>query len=110
MMLEYKGYLARVEYLDDVDTMQGRVINIRDVVTFRGDNLKTLKRELRQSVEDYLAFCRKDGVEPEKPFSGKLSLRLPPELHKELAKIAVQEDTSLNSLIVDRLVAVAHAR
>ena len=35
-MMEYKGYIARVEFDDEADILHGEVINTRDVITFQG--------------------------------------------------------------------------
>ena len=35
-MMEYKGYVGRVEYDDEAAIFHGEVINTRDVITFQG--------------------------------------------------------------------------
>jgi predicted HicB family RNase H-like nuclease len=81
-MMEYKGYLARVEYDSSGNTFYGEVINIRDVITFQGDSTSELRHALEDSVEDYLAFCTERGEEPDKPFSGRFTIQLSPEQHR----------------------------
>ena len=104
-MMEYKGYLAVIEYDDSVDSLHGSVVNAGPypIVTFYGDDLEELKREFRTSVEEYLASCEEDGVEPRRPFSGKLNLRLGPDLHQRVAVSAAQRHMSINSWIKDLL-------
>jgi len=97
--MRYKGYEAVVEFDDEAEIFHGEVINIRDVITFQGDNVKNLKQAFHDSVDDYLEFCKERGEEPEKPFSGKLMLRINPELHKTIAIKAKKEGKSLNSWI-----------
>ena len=70
---------------------------------FGADDVAGLRVECETSVDDYLASCVEDGIEPRKPFSGKLNLRLGPELHQQLAVSAQEEGVSLNSLIVETL-------
>ena len=53
----------------------------------------------RESVDEYLASCEKDGVEPRRPFSGRLNVRLGPELHRRLAQSAAESGMSLNGWI-----------
>ena len=81
-MMEYKGYLATIEYDDSVGLLHGKVINAGPypIVTFEASDVEGLKHEFRVSIEDYLAWCEEDGIEPRRPFSGKLNLRLRAEL------------------------------
>ena len=102
-MMEYKGYVATVEFDDDADVFHGEVINTRDVITFQGTSVKELRREFEKSVDVYLDFCKKHGKQPDKPFSGKLVVRMSPELHRALAVAAAREKTSLNVLITKKL-------
>jgi predicted HicB family RNase H-like nuclease len=96
-MMEYKGYLGAVEYDDDDRTFHGRVINIRDVITFEGDSVKDLSQAFRESVDDYLAFCKKRGEAPDKPFSGRFLTRMSPELHRQATVAAARDRKSLNA-------------
>jgi predicted HicB family RNase H-like nuclease len=98
-MIEYKGYLGEVEYDADAKVFHGDVINTRDVITFQGTSVKEIEKAFRDSIEDYLAWCREDGVSPEKPYSGKFNLRLEPELHKEIAVQAKKKKVSINSFV-----------
>jgi predicted HicB family RNase H-like nuclease len=66
-MIEYKGYLSRVEFDDEANIFHGEVINIRDVITFQGKTVDELRKAFEDSVEDYLAFCAERGEEPDKP-------------------------------------------
>ena len=67
-MMGYKSYEAVVEYDEAADIFHGEVINMRNVITFQGKSVSELKRAFAASVEDYLAFCKQRGEEPEKPF------------------------------------------
>ena len=102
-MMEYKGYSGIVKYDDEAEIFHGDVLLTKGAVTFQGKTVEELKQAFRESVDDYLAFCEESGIEPEKPFSGKLVLRMKPELHRTLAIAAREENKSLNALITDRL-------
>ena len=98
-MMNYKGYVGSVEY-DDADRIfNGTVINTRTVITFQGTSVDELEREFHASVDDYLAWCDQDGVEPEKPYSGKFNVRFTPELHRRAAIGAKRLGLSLNSFM-----------
>ncbi|HRN68782.1 MAG TPA: type II toxin-antitoxin system HicB family antitoxin [Promineifilum sp.] len=102
-MMEYKGYIVRVEIDNDAGILHGEVINTRDVITFEGTSIDELRQALADSVEDYLAFCAERGEEPDKPFSGKFSLRVDPELHRQITVKAKLADKSVNSWITETL-------
>lgn len=67
--MEYKGYIGKVEYDDEAGILHGEVIGIRDVVTFAGKSVSEIDRAFRDSVDDYLAFCRERGEMPDKPYA-----------------------------------------
>jgi predicted HicB family RNase H-like nuclease len=102
-MMQYKGYMGRVEFDDDADLFHGEVIGLRDVITFQGRTVDELKGAFHDSVDDYLAFCARRGEEPEKPLTGKLMLRLPPDLHRKVYVAAKEEGMSLNAWITRTL-------
>jgi predicted HicB family RNase H-like nuclease len=102
-MMEYKGYIGKVQVDEDAGILHGEVINIRDVITFEGQTVEELQQALRESVEDYLEFCALRGEEPEKPFSGRFIVRVPVELHRQAYVKARLADKSLNSWITEVL-------
>jgi len=99
--MKYKGYTGRVEYDDDAEIFYGEVIGLRDVVTFRGKSVKELQKSFRESIDDYLAFCKRMNKPPDVPASGKLILRIPPELHSCASYTAKAEGKSLNSWVAE---------
>ena len=98
-MIEYKGYIGKVEVDEEADILHGEVINIRDVITFEGQTVKEISQAFKDSIDDYLEFCAVRGEKPEKPFSGKFVIRVSPELHREIYIKAKIADKSLNSWI-----------
>ncbi len=71
----YRGYAAAIDFDDSADAFHGRVLGIADVIDFYGRSVEELKAAFRESVDDYLAMCAEDGVEPEKAWAGKFTLR-----------------------------------
>ena len=98
-MLNYKGYQAKVEVDYETGALYGRVINIRDIIFFEADSFDQLKNEFQISVDDYIAFCKEHGEEPDKPSSGKISLRVSPQVHSAAKSAASLEGMSLNAWI-----------
>jgi predicted HicB family RNase H-like nuclease len=102
-MMEYKGYIGKVEIDDEAGILYGEVINIRDVITFEGRSVDDVQRAFHESVDDYLAFCAERGENPEKPFSGKFVVRLPAELHRKAYVQAKLANKSLNGWVTEIL-------
>ena len=102
-MMEYKGYIGKVEIDDEAGVLHGEVINIRDVITFEGTSVAEMHQAFRESVDDYLEFCVQRGESPEKPFSGKFVVRLPADLHRKAYVQAKLADKSLNGWITEVL-------
>ncbi len=67
-MMQYKRYIGKVEFDTDADILHGEVVGIRDVVTFQGKSIAEVRRAFKQSVDDYLDFCRQRGEQPDKPY------------------------------------------
>ena len=104
--MKYKNYEATVRFDEEADVFYGEIINTRDVITFQGSSVEELKQAFKDSVEDYLEFCRERNEEPDKPFSGNFVLRISPELHHKLYKKAKLSGKSLNSLIEESLASI----
>ena len=101
--MEYKGYAAVIEYDADSDSFFGNVVNLSSPVTFYGKTTEELRREFAASVETWLAVCKERGMEPEKPYSGRLTVRMPPEMHRRIATVAAESGKSLNNWVVESL-------
>ncbi|MCA9107627.1 MAG: type II toxin-antitoxin system HicB family antitoxin [Planctomycetales bacterium] len=102
-MMEYKGYIGKVELDDEAKIFHGEIINTRDVITFQGKSVAELTKAFRESIDDYLAFCEKRGETPDKPFSGQFVTRISPELHRQINVAAVLAGKSLNAFVAEQL-------
>jgi predicted HicB family RNase H-like nuclease len=106
--MTYKGYTARIEY-DDADRIfVGRLAGIRDIVGFHGSTVDELQAAFRESVDDYVTACAKLGQTPQKPASGKLMLRVAPEIHSAALVAAQASGKSLNQWAAAVLQSAAH--
>ena len=99
--MEYNGYHAVVTFDDDVGILHGEVIDTRDVITFQGKSVDELRQAFRDSVEEYLKICAERNREPDKPFSGRVVLRMEPEIHRAAVTAAKSGGISLNSWILN---------
>jgi predicted HicB family RNase H-like nuclease len=102
-MMEYKGYMGKVEFDAEAEIFHGEIINTRDVITFQGKSVAGLTKAFRDSIDDYLAFCKQRGKDPDKPFSGQFVTRIPPELHRQINAAAALEGKSLNAFVTEQL-------
>ena len=100
-MMKYKGYTAVVEFDEEVKVFRGEVADTKDVITFESSDANKLEKEFHKSLDEYLKFCTEMKREAEKPFSGKLLLRLDAELHRKLYIKSLQDSASINQLIVN---------
>ena len=101
--MTYKGYTAIVGFSADDGCLVGHIAGINDVIGFHADSVEEIRKVFYETVDDYLATCAKIGREPNKPYSGKVTLRLPPELHAQLAVQAEANGSSLNNWLVSAL-------
>ena len=94
-VLKYGGYAARVEFDADDDLLVGHIAGINDIVGFHGSTVDELKAAFVEAVADYIDTCKRAGKSPEKPFSGKLMVRVRPEVHAKAALAAQLAGKSL---------------
>lgn len=98
-MMEYKGYRASVTFDDEIEFFHGEVVDTRDVITFQGVSVEELREAFRGSVDEYLKVCAEMGRSPDKPFSGRIPLRVAPSIHRAASSAAKAEGKSLNAWI-----------
>jgi len=97
----YKGYAARIDYSDDDGCFVGHLAGINDVVGFHGKSVAELRAAFEEAVDDYLQTCEKLNRAPQKPYSGNLMLRIPPEVHAAIAIAAEVSGKSINQWATD---------
>ena len=106
--MTYKGFTARVDFDDAEGIFSGRLLGISDVVGFHADNVPELRAAFEDAVDDYVETCARIGKQPEKPASGKLMLRIPPDVHRAALVAAESAGTSLNQWASKVLRQAAH--
>jgi predicted HicB family RNase H-like nuclease len=108
-IMTYKGYTARIEFDADDEIFVGRLLGVRDIISFHATAVAKLRREFEAAVNGYLKYCDAHGVAPEKPASGKMMLRVPPEVHAAANVAAQAAGKSLNQWASDAIKHAAHA-
>ena len=104
--MTYKEYTGTVEYSEADGVLFGRIAGIDDVISYEGESVQELRESFQEAVDDYLAHCQNIGKAPNRPYSGKFTLRLEPALHAKIAMQAQLVGKSLNQYAADIL---AHA-
>ena len=108
-IIEINGYRAVVQYDPDIDMFRGEFVGINGGADFYAKDIESLRREGEISLKVFLDMCREDGVAPRKEYSGKVSLRVSPQLHAEMATRAAAEGKSLNRWVMEMLGESLHA-
>ncbi len=101
--MTYKGYLGSVAFSEKDNVFFGKIEGINGLVNFEGESVKELTDAFHEAVDDYLAYCKDEGIEPDKSYSGVLNVRLTPAIHRQIAILARQAGLTLNAYIKDAL-------
>ena len=67
--MEYKDYIADFIFDEKLELFQGKVSNVHDVITFQAKSIENLKYAFEDAINEYIAWSKKYGNEPEKPSS-----------------------------------------
>ncbi len=97
--MEYKGYLGSVEFSEEDTLFFGKVLGVRALISYEGENAQELVEDFHNAVDDYLKLCEEEGIAPEKAYKGSFNVRISPELHKRAVIAATAKQMSLNSFV-----------
>lgn len=107
--MTYKGYTARIDFNERDGIFVGRILGLRAIISFHGETVSELRREFQAAIDDFLLDCEEQGITPEKPASGKIMLRVPPEVHGAALVAAQASGKSLNQWATEVLKQAAHS-
>lgn len=108
--LSYKGYHAAVAFDADDAILTGRIAGINDVIGFHAEDARGLVAAFHEAVDDYLETCAKLGKPPERTYSGRVMVRIKPDIHARAALAAQLAGISLNQFSEEALGALAERR
>ena len=97
----HRGYIGQIEVDAAANMLFGRVINIKDVVVFQGASVPEATQSFKDAVDDYLAYCKENGIQADKPFSGHIPFRTSPECHRNIYIAAQIAGKSVNAWMND---------
>ena len=99
-LLKYKGYSGSVEYSPEDKCLFGKVQGLRKAsILYEGRSVDEVRKDFEESIDFYLENCKERDIQPEKPYSGKLNLRMSPDLHSRIAAFASSTGTTINEFI-----------
>ena len=98
-ILKYNDFIATVKYSDEDEVFFGRIEGISSVVSFEGQTIQELKSAFKEAVESYLDFCERNGVVPQKSYTGVFNVRIDADLHRRAAIVAKMHGESLNAFV-----------
>jgi predicted HicB family RNase H-like nuclease len=101
--MTYKGYLGSVAFSEKDNVFFGKIEGINGLVNFEGESVKELTTAFHEAVDDYLAYCKDEGIEPDKSYTGVLNVRLTPAIHRQIAMLARRAGQTLNAYIKEAL-------
>jgi len=101
--LEYKNYTGSIEYCKEDDLLYGKVLGIRGLLSYEGKTGNDLEKDFKEAVDTYLEDCKKEEIQPEKPFKGSFNVRISPDLHHKAALMAQEEKMSLNNFVSESI-------
>ena len=101
--LNYKGYTGNIVFTEEDGVFHGKVIGIKPLISFEGDSVSLITEDFRNAVDEYLDFCDKNNIEPEKPFKGSFNVRIEAELHRKAVLAASSNGVSLNSFVEEAI-------
>jgi len=102
-LMEYKGYYGTVEYSSSDGVLFGKVLGIKGLISYEGDSIDSLKLDFESAIDDYLDFCAKEGIEPQRAYKGKFNVRVSPEVHKSLVLYSAAHGQTLNSTVEEAI-------
>ena len=102
-VLQYNGYYGSVDFSIDDGVLYGKILFINDLVTYEAETLPGLVAAFHEEVDDYIAFCRQVGKEPEKSFKGTFNVRIDPDLHRRAAIRATLQGINLNQFVANAI-------
>lgn len=97
--LNYKGFIGSVSFSEDDNVFFGKIEGINGLVNFEGESVSELTTAFHDAVNDYIAYCKEEGIQPHKSYTGTLNVRISPETHSRIAMLAKKTGMSINGFI-----------
>lgn len=99
--MKYKGYVGSIEVSEEDNCLYGKVLALPHdtMITYQGETVTELREDFHGAVDDYLAYCKSEGIAPRKSYTGNLNIHLSPDTHSKIAILAQQAGISISAFI-----------
>jgi predicted HicB family RNase H-like nuclease len=102
--LKYKDYIGSVEYSEADNCLCGKVLGMtKDSITYEGNDIEELRADFEAGIDSYIEGCKEMGITPRKGYNGVFNVRLPSYIHCQVAMVAEQRGTTVNSFVRDAI-------
>lgn len=101
--MKYKGYYGTVNFSAEDKIFYGKLEFINSAVMFEGTDVKSLEKDFKAAVNEYIELCKEQEIEPQKPFKGSFNVRTGTELHRKAVIHAIENNKNLNTLVTEAL-------
>lgn len=108
--LLHLGFHGTAELSYEDNCLHGKILFIDDLITYEAETPEGLKNSFIEAVDRYLAYCKRTGKPPNKPYSGTFNVRVGSEIHREACTAAAENEQPLNDFVKDALVAALTKR
>lgn len=98
-IMDINGYKANIAYDPEIEMFRGEFVGLNGGADFYAKDIETLKKEGEISLKVFLEMCAEKGTKPEKSYSGKFNVRIPPELHAKVVQAATANGQSINQWV-----------
>ncbi|HFD31708.1 MAG TPA: type II toxin-antitoxin system HicB family antitoxin [Gammaproteobacteria bacterium] len=101
--LTYKGYTGTIDASIEDECLHGKILFIKDIITYEGNTVEDIKTSFEEAVDRYLAYCKKTGKPANKPYSGTFNVRVGQETHRKAVEIAYHRNITLNDFVAQSI-------
>lgn len=99
--MTYKGYIGSIEISEEDNCLFGKVLDLPNdtLLSYEGETVAELRKDFETTIDDYLIYCKENGLEAHRSYSGALNVRLTPDIHSKVAALAKRAGISINAFI-----------
>lgn len=98
-IFKHSGYQGSIEIDIESGLLHGKVLFVKDLITYEASTIPELKGEFEAALDDYLETCKMISKDPDQPFNGSFNVRVGMEIHRAAAMAAHRQNVRLNEFV-----------
>ena len=102
-VMKFGEHSAVISFDPEIQMFRGEFSGLNGGADFYADSIENLRKEGETSLRVFLDYAKEKNISLKKQFSGKLVLRLKPEIHQKYKLLASAKNVSLNQLLNETL-------